>query len=300
MLPKTQFLLLSKFIPLLGFVVWIVFLFNFMPLHPKEVDYVKILLLAAPLWLVPIGLSLMQFGNREKWMSISTAIILAIAYSLTPSILSAIFSLPWLLFSIWISWKKWIDFQTGNLLKLAHLVTCVFLLVGAAWAFADRLAFQPLGFDTTITLLTAAHFHYAGFCLMLIAGLTQRKSAVYGVLIGVPTVAVGITTSHFAWPAEIETMAATIMAIAGMWVGVLHLFLAWKNRFKAFSWLWLIAGFALIAGMILALLYGWRYYFPIPSLSIPTMYALHGTLNAIGFAAPAILGWYLFGKQNIN
>lgn len=34
-----------------------------------------------------------------------------------------------------------------------------------------------------------------------------------------------------------------------------------------------------------------RHVYLIPALSIPWMYAVHGTLNAIGFALPAVFGW---------
>ncbi|MEN0050921.1 MAG: YndJ family transporter, partial [Bacteroidota bacterium] len=182
----------------------------------------------------------------------------------------------------------WQDRQNN----LSHLLAALFLTVGAAWAFADRLGFEAFGFDSTIVLLTAAHFHYAGFCLMLIAGWTERKSAIYGVLIGVPMVAIGISSSHLDGPPLVEVVAVTIMVAAGIWVGLLHLLLAKQMQFRAYACLWVLAGLALISGMVLALLYGWRYYFLIPSLSIPSMYALHGTLNAIGFAAPALIAWW--------
>lgn len=273
---------------LLGFLVWLLVIFYFFPFQPKELDYVKILILAAPLWLMPLALEVMVFSSKIRWMALILASTLAVSFCLSSSILAAILSVPWLCFALWLSWQTWQERQD----KLSHLLAVFFLIVGAAWAFADRLGFEAFGFDSTIVLLTAAHFHYAGFCLMLIAGWTKRKSAVYGVLIGVPMVAIGISSSHLDGPPLLEVVAVTIMVAAGIWVGLLHLSLAVKSRFNTYAWLWLLAGLALIGGMVLALLYGWRYYFPIPSLSIPTMYALHGTLNAIGFAAPALVAWW--------
>ena len=42
------------------------------------------------------------------------------------------------------------------------------LPVGGAWMAADWLAIQPMGFDSLIVRLTAAHFHFAGFVLPLV------------------------------------------------------------------------------------------------------------------------------------
>ncbi|MEL6719935.1 MAG: YndJ family transporter [Bacteroidota bacterium] len=259
-------------------------------------DYVKILILAAPLWLMPLALELMDVPEKERWGPAALAGLLAISFYLSPSVIAALLSVPWLGFSIWLSWKNWKQRQA----HLSHLLAALFLGVGAAWAFADRLGFEAFGFDSTIVLLTAAHFHYAGFCLMLIAGWTGRKSAIYGVFVGVPMVAIGISSSHLNGPPLIEVVAVTIMVAAGIWVAYLHLRLAIKMRKYSFTWLWLLASIALSIGMILALLYGWRYYFPIASLSIPAMYALHGTLNAIGFAAPALLAWWYYEMKNIQ
>ncbi|MEM8523150.1 MAG: YndJ family transporter [Bacteroidota bacterium] len=288
-------MLLKNKVFLLGLLVWLMAIFRFFPFQPKELNYVKILILAAPLWLMPLALEIMRFELNVRWTALLLAGILAISFCLSPSILAAVLSIPWLFFALWLSWKTW-QARRDN---LSHLLAALFLSVGAAWAFADRLGFEAFGFDSTIVLLTAAHFHYAGFCLMLIAGWTERKSAIYGVLVGVPMVAIGISSSHLNGPPLLEVMAVTIMVAAGIWVGLLHLLLTKKMQFRAHAWLWLLAGLALISGMVLALLYGWRYYFPIPSLSIPSMYALHGTLNAIGFAAPALIAWW-YAKMNIN
>ena len=54
------------------------------------------------------------------------------------------------------------------------------IVVGAVFAFMDRLGVRPFGFSTTIILLTAVHFHFAGFVLVLpLAGaLAYRRRPV--------------------------------------------------------------------------------------------------------------------------
>lgn len=56
--------------------------------------------------------------------------------------------------------------------------------------------------------------------------------------------------------------------------------------------LWLGSG-ALVAGLLLALLYGWRFHHQWAWLTIPWMYATHGVLNSVGFVLLSFLGFTL-------
>jgi len=48
------------------------------------------------------------------------------------------------------------------------------LAVGGAWLVASRLGMRPMGIQEPIVLLTAVHFHYAGFATATIAAATLR------------------------------------------------------------------------------------------------------------------------------
>ena len=269
------------------------------------------MILAAPLFLIPLvwssNLSKENISDSFRLLAVPLAFFLAISFLLEPSLFAATLTIPWLLLCTWMSVDQFVKFiisAPAGIGPLCNLMAFFYLPVGGAWAFADRLAFYPFDFPPTITLLTAAHFHYAGFLLPVMAGWVIQKSKSnifstligWGVILGIPLVAIGITTTHFQLPIVIEVFAVTIMASAGAGTGILHLLLGWKNRNQVFGWLWILAGCALIGGMSLAFLYGWRHYYPIPAITIPWMYALHGTLNAVGFAIPGILGWY-FSKN---
>ena len=115
-------------------------------------------------------------------------------------------------------------------------------------------------------------------------------------IFGIPLVAIGLLFNQFQIIPFFEPIAVTILTISGIAVGIFHLMLGISERSNSYAKWWVLAGLALIIGMLLALCYGWRAYYPIPMLSIPFMYALHGTLNAIGFAIPAIIGWSIFLK----
>ena len=299
---KKQAKLLAGF----GFIYWGFFALLQLPVSLFQLSYVQILILGVPTFLLPFAGYLLGFSKKELSIGWVAGLVLLLSFYLQKSANAAILTLPWLLWTIWmalVQFQKWFNNKTFQIAELNLLAAALFLPVGAAWALADRLDFRPFDFDSMITLLTAAHFHYAGFVLPLLTGLILpkfqnrwSKIAGVGVIIGVPLVAIGITTSHFLLPEMIETACVTILASSAFVVGLLHLIFAIKTSNFA-SWLFAISGLALMAGMTLAMGYGWRYYVPISFLSIPWMYAVHGTLNALGFALPGILGWFLMVKQ---
>ena len=293
---------------LIGFLVWLIFSLVSFPASTFSLSYVQILILAAPLWLIPLTWQLLDTPEWTDYLGVPFAILLAIAFYDEPSLKIALLTLPWLFLTTLLAFQKWLAWRIVKSLEISHLTQLaayLYLPIGAAWAFADRLGFRPLDFDATIVLLTVAHFHYAGFLLPTITAFALksiatkwRKTIGWLVILGIPAVAIGITTTHLHLPVWIEVAAVTVMVLGGLITGVLHCILGWENRQQHYGKLWLIAGVALMVGMALACGYGWRHVYIIPVLSIPWMYAVHGTLNAVGFALPAVLGWSYYARSN--
>ena len=272
--------------------------------HPLEKDWVELLIVLAAMVLVPIVLQSTGMVERQR-EQIAIALAgwaLLAAYTLQPGLWAALLSLPWLLVSILTLGKALQNFllSTRGYADITLFSAYLFFPVGTIAAFSDRLSWTPLGFSPIIILLTAAHFHYAGFLLPWMAAqvLSKAKSRVAAqvlsllIVSGIPAVALGITLTQFGAPAWIETAAATIMASGGMVLAVWHLPLAFEKnnplprRIGQLG----IAG-CLFVGMTLALLYGWRTYFPLPFLSIPWMYALHGSVNTLGVGVLGVWVW---------
>ncbi len=104
--------------------------------------------------------------------------------------------------------------------------------------------------------------------------------------------AVGITLTQFSLGVDWEMVSAWLMATSAAAVAVMHLRLALlKNNPLVIRSLWLASAAALLGGMLLAGLYGSRFVAPVAWLDIPMMRALHGSLNAVGFALCGVLGW---------
>lgn len=292
---------------LLGFFIWLMIVFKWWPFSFFSLDYVQILILSAPLFLIGLSFKNDNFSQKRIWITLLLSLFVAFSFSLEQGLFAGLINIPWLLFCSFLLFKEIKSRQKDDKQSRKNpvqLAAFIYLLIGALWLMADRLDYQPLGFDPMIVLLTVAHFHFAGYLLLIITSWivpffsSKMMNWVTMILVGgVPLVAIGITTSHFGFPSWIETFSVIVMVVGGIAVGILHLILAWRNRKYFFGLFWMIGGIALIGGMSLALLYGLRNVVLIPFLTIPWMYAVHGTLNAIGFALPVVLGWFLYFKK---
>ncbi len=175
----------------------------------------------------------------------------------------------------------------------------LYLPVGAAWLLATRVGIAPLGFGGVIAILTAVHFHYAGFIAPVIVGMTGRllksregrtgiiyRAAATGVITGPPLVALGITLSS-----AMEVVAATVLAIcltahAGVLMVAVLPSIA-PPRARIFLG---IAALASVAAMLFACMYAIGSFTQQSFITIPQMALTHGCLNAV-FALFGILGW---------
>ena len=297
---------------LVGAVVWVVALLVLRP-SPLEVIWAKFLLLLAPLVLLPLGLRLARSaaddGLDRPWRAVTlaqppAALLLGGAFLLPQGFTAAVLALPWLATTGLIALLGLARVRrhaSGSMHALYIDAGMVYVAVGGGWAVLDRLGLRPLDFEPVIVLLTAIHFHYAGFVLPLVAGLIIRRAggraarvAGVGVIAGVPLVAVGITTTQLGLPPLLESVAVWLTAAAGMLAGWLQVKLALgPGRPPLIRCLWMVAGVSLIASMALAALYGSRFQAPLAWLDIPWMRAVHGSANALGFGALGLLGWTL-------
>jgi hypothetical protein len=297
-----------------GLGVWCVWLFTRVPgVYHAEWAYALLLLVA--LVLGPSVLLLALDRRHEtpdadrlmRWvlrLEFPAALLLAASFARAPGGVAALFALPWVLMTLLSALAGILRVLRGSWRATADLCRdagLIFLAIGGAWVLADRAAWAVLGFDPTIVALTAVHFHFAGFILPVVAGLVIRalpswrtaRLCGFGVLLGVPAVAVGITSTQFHGPRVAEALAAWLLAAAAGGVGGLQAVVACQRRWPlAVRVVWLISGFSLLGGMTLAALYAARVFgVASPWLEIPAMRVLHGTLNALGFGAAAVAGW---------
>lgn len=176
-----------------------------------------------------------------------------------------------------------------------------YLPVGGAW-WLSTCAGWTFGYAPVIVELTAVHFHFAGFAVGVMAGLTGRAvprnaagaRRIYrgGAVVAVSApflVAIGIALSPV-----VEVISASALVAAMTALGLVLMAVVGPRRPHRLSgWLLTVAGLSLIAPMTLALLYALGEAQGGSDVGLQTMAYGHGWLNAFGFALCGLIGWRL-------
>jgi hypothetical protein len=271
-----------------GFVVWLVL--GAWPGGPRGPS---LLLLLAVLVLVPLTRACTVRGRDRVAIAWAPAAALAVFAVLWPTgVWAAVLALGWLawasvaaLEALWRIWRRPIRLVPATVVDIAW----VYLPVGCAWLVSSRFGFRPMGFSSVIVLLTAVHFHHAGFTAPVICGLVGDLLPTKGrrpwmaaaslVVAGPPLVAVGITASPV-----VEVMSAALLAGGLGLLALLVLGLvASQSRPRWAGALLAVAVLANMTAMGLAVAYALGEYTGQGWLDIGQMVSTHGWLNAAGF-----------------
>ena len=129
---------------------------------------------------------------------------------------------------------------------------------------------------------------------MLVGELLRRRTrseivgiGLAGLVIGIPTTALG-----FLGVPGAALAGAWLVAIGGVVIGVGASFAGVRHPAAgARGPLASIAGVALLISMPLAAAWATTHWLGIAFLSLPVMAAIHGGLNVVGFAVPAVAAW---------
>jgi hypothetical protein len=248
------------------------------------------ILLLAPLVVVPRLPALLPprswVGSMGGWASLLAALPLVAAFSLTAGPLVAAFVLPWLTFAL-IGTAAAIRHGMGHmpsillprrLPDLGINVALGFWGVGASFALLDRLGIDT-GFSPVIVLLTATHFHFAGFGLLVLASLLAGsrpwlRVSVLGLIVGIPLTALGFVLSSN----PINAVGALVVGSSGIGVGVALLSGPVLVRE---DWLSRVAGLALLVGMPMGIAWSLAILTGQSFLDLETMVRTHGALNSL-------------------
>ena len=318
---------LFKFsIPLLGgLAAWLALaLLAF--LKKVSLSETEIIFLFAPLVIMPMALAILnnklspadKLPNLLIWWSRCLQPVMAgsviFSFLLSQGVLSGVLASSWLVVTSLLSlWALQSIFTRGvkNLLndfsQMVIEVACLYISVGAGWLALYRFGIAPMNFSLLIVLLTAVHFHYAGFGVPVLAGLLGAglskqqgwlrafyQLTVFLMIAGVPMVAVGITFSPL-----LEVVGAFVMASGGACLGALFLRHALQLQWPSFARLcFAVSGLAAFAGMSFAILYGVGEYTGAFLVSIPQMIRFHGWGNAVGFVGLGMLAWNFSELKN--
>jgi hypothetical protein len=239
------------------------------------------------------------------WAQLPCALLLPLALPMQPGAIATVAVLPWLGWTVLLAGealRRLIALVRtqgvaglGRSAELAVIAGLGFPVIGSGWLVLDRLNIQPFGFSPLIVLLTAVHFHHAGFTLPLAAGYLGRvhprdgvlRIAALTIVLAVPLVAIGIT-----WSPPIELIGAWLTAGAGIVVAIGML-----GRVREVptvpALLFGISGASLLAGMVFAGSYALSEFRGVPWPDIMAMVDLHGAVNALGFGLLGAWAWHL-------
>jgi len=274
---------------------------------------IELLLLLAPLVLVPLGLEVARGASISplgRWVRLLLPIggVLATASFFVPmGHISALLSIGWTIVCALAAVDAVMRFARGAYRSAEGIcanAAFIYLFVGSLWLHVSRHGSTPFNYSALTVLLAAVHFHFTGFALPMVASATARArrarlgsaGALFpfvtaGILAGPALLAAGnIRHSPVLKTAGALLLVVVSFALAGLIGCELR-----GISSKAVRALLALSGALLVLGMTLVAIYAVGELSAQDWLTVPTMARLHGTLNALGFSLCGLLGWTLGG-----
>jgi hypothetical protein len=298
---------------LIGAVIWIA---SFAPakVHRLELEWIDLLFLFAPLVIVPLGLQLNSQIERDDPISsverlaravqLPCALSVVVSFFFSRGTLAAIFAAAWLIFSGLLALSGVTRIYRGAFRSLDSslpVFAFLYLPIGAAWLVASRFGLTPLGFQEPTVLLTAVHFHYAGFAAPLLARASRlalrepRKNPLHTVLLNIIACGVvigpGLLAAGFVIGPRVKLSAAVLLAVSEIGLALCFLRALRRIANATAKVLIALASLCVAVAMILAGLWAVGEYPFQPFVHLAEMARFHGTANAFGFTLCGLIGW---------
>jgi YndJ-like protein len=282
--------------------------------EPFDLRIIKGIFLLGALVIVPLGLSLVATPDRRNRHSLVYRLALVAqplgaamvicSYFFEQGLLAALLASVWLIVTALIALFGLVRFLPRGATRAEEVAIdagLMYLVVGGFWFVFSRYGLQPAGFGDTIVLLTAIHFHYAGFAAPILLGMAGRMLvdkdssarrllwlSCVTVITGTPLVAAGITFS------PMLALAGACAIAVGLWL--LASLVVWRVLYSLPSHagariMLLVSSASSCAAMALACLYAYSIVAGRLILSIPQMAMFHGVANALGFSLCGLIAW---------
>ena len=276
-----------------------------------RLNTIELLFLLGPLVIVPLGLELCARSAPE--MGIETSIrsvhrfqlpaaLCAIASFWPPQgIAAALLVLPWFCFACFIGLMRLVRGEFKKLNSACVIVSFVYLPIGCAWLVASRLGLTPMGFQEPIVLLTAVHFHFAGFAAPLLAlaagsAIEKRRVVLRGIFKVVATGVLagpGLLAAGFVIGPRLKLAMALLVACSEIGLALFFLADIRAMRPRLAQMFVTISAASVLFAMVLAGVWAFGEFPLQPFVHLDEMARFHGTANALGFILCGLIGWTL-------
>ena len=290
-------------------------------LQTAPLNTIELLFLLGPLVVAPLGLELYIQSNREKeigfpiriaqQIQLPAALGAAASFWLPRGVLPMLLALPWFAVGCLFGIEGLIAVSQRKFRKLKSVCgigSFLYLPIGCAWLMASSLGLTPMGFQEPIVLLTAVHFHFAGFAAPLLAmaaaSAVEKRSAdiqkvfkvvAIGVLIGP-----GLLAAGFVIGPGVKLAAALVVVCSEAALSLIFLALVGAIRPRLAQVLIAISAISVLFSMVLAGVWAIGEFPLQPFVHLDEMARLHGTANAFGFILCGLLGWTITVRQTVR
>lgn len=179
------------------------------------------------------------------------------------------------------------------------LASMIFLPIGAVWLVLSRLGLGPRHFAPITVFLAALHFHFSGFCLQIIVAATERslprdapslhrlqRYCGGAVIAGIPLLAAG----NLALSPPVKLLGVASMVVGTLALALTSAAAARAARVSVATPLLYASSIAVVAGMLLAGVYGVGERIGAKWIGIDVMVVTHGAIQAIGFTLFGLVG----------
>lgn len=273
-------------------------IFLLVMLFAKE-KWPTVLLLVAQLVYVPVMFNrvvdeVSLFKRLFPFVAIPAYVAIGII-AIFPSKWDGLLALIYVLFTLFIASYGVVRFVHRGFTHMEEFtIDCgfIFLFVGGLWFFAYQAGIHT-GFSPLITWLTAIHFHYSSFLMLVFVGLLGRLRKTGGypalalLLIILPWVmAAGITVSRW-----IEIVGVSIYIVTIVYLIVYSLRTTYRKKWQ--STLIRLSFGVVGVTIIFSLLYVFSNGFGMQIVTIQWMLVFHGITNACIFGLLGLIGWNL-------
>ncbi|HEU4672400.1 MAG TPA: YndJ family transporter [Candidatus Limnocylindrales bacterium] len=278
-----------------------------------RIDAIHAFVGLGPLVLVPLGLDLAlelvpgapkRLASGLRTLAAPAAVPIALSLVAPPGTGTAILALPWLALGLAAglvgvaNGTHWLvdlaRHRANDALARAVSASLVYLAVAAVWLLVDRLGARPFVLDPSIVALTSVHFTFAGFLVVLLACVAAReaRTTLGAVAVGLLVVGIPLTATGFLGLPGANLGGAVLTGFGGLATAIVQ-WQAAGGRLRSARLALRAGSVALAGGMVLALAWATSTALGHPILELRTMAAIHGSLSALGFAAPSVFTWWL-------